>query len=65
MLGAYTHPAHRRAVAGTFQSIPGPVVAHVVYPSAVIAPSLGRPLAGNAATAQVNVIAPGIGTAID
>jgi len=44
---------------GTFQSIPGPVVvANVVYTSAQIQPSLGRPLAG-ANVAQVNVIEPG------
>ena len=59
MLGAYTIPRIDVQFAGTFQSIPGPVVqANVVYPSAVIATSLGRPLSGNAATAQVNVIAP-------
>jgi hypothetical protein len=59
MLAAYTIPRVNVQFAGTFQSIPGPVVqANVVYPSAVIAATLGRPLAGNAATAQVNVIAP-------
>ena len=41
---------------GTFQSVPGPqVVANVVYTSAQVARSLGRPLAG-AAVVQVNVI---------
>ncbi len=59
MLGAYTVPRIGVQVAGTFQSIPGPVVqANVVFPSAVVAQTLGRPLAGNAATAQVNVITP-------
>jgi hypothetical protein len=56
-LGAYTIPGIDVQVAGTFQSIPGPQLgANVVYPSAAIAPSLGRPLSGNQATATVNVI---------
>jgi hypothetical protein len=60
LLGAYTAPKIDVQFSGTFQSIPGPpVVANVVYTSAQIAPSLGRPLAG-AAVAQVNVIAPGV-----
>jgi hypothetical protein len=59
MLGAYTIPRVGVQVAGTFQSIPGPVVqANFQFPNAAIQPSLGRPLSGNAATAQVNLIAP-------
>jgi hypothetical protein len=59
MLGAYTIPRIEVQVAGTFQSIPGPVVqANFQFPTAVVAQSLGRPLSGNAATAQVNLIAP-------
>jgi hypothetical protein len=59
LLGAYTIPRIDVQFSGTFQSIPGPaVVANVVYTSAQIAPSLGRPLAG-ATVAQVNVIEPG------
>jgi hypothetical protein len=47
MLGAYTIPRIDVQFAGTFQSIPGPVVqANVVYPSAVIAHVAGRPLSG-------------------
>ena len=43
-------------LAGTFQSVPGPVVqADVVYPAAALAPALGRPFVGGA-TAVVNVI---------
>jgi len=58
-LSAYTIPRADVQVAATVQSIPGPVVAaNVVYPSAVVAGSLGRPLAGNTATAVVNVLAP-------
>jgi hypothetical protein len=59
LLGAYVIPRIDVQVAGTFQSIPGPVLqANAVYPTAVVAASLGRPLSGNAATTQVNVIAP-------
>jgi hypothetical protein len=58
-LGAYTIPRADVQIAATMQSIPGPVVAaNVVYPTAVVAGSLGRPLAGNTATAVVNAIAP-------
>jgi hypothetical protein len=58
-LAAYTVPRADVQIAATVQSIPGPVVAaNVVYPSAVVAGSLGRPLAGNTATAVVNAIAP-------
>ena len=56
-LGAYTIPVIDVQIAGTFQSIPGPQLgANVVYSNAAIAPSLGRPLSGNQATAIVNVI---------
>jgi hypothetical protein len=60
MLGAYTVPRIDIQASATFQSIPGPqLAANVVYASAAIAPSLGRPLSGNAPNAQVNVVAPG------
>ena len=56
MLAAYTIPRIDVQVAGTVQSIPGPVVlANVVYPAATLAPALGRPFVGGA-TAVVNVI---------
>jgi hypothetical protein len=56
LASAYTIPKIDVQLAGTFQSIPGPVVqAAVVYPAAVLAPALGRPFVG-AATAVVNVI---------
>ena len=59
LLGAYTIPRVDVLFSGTFQSIPGPLVqANVVYTSAQIEPSLGRPLAG-ATVAQINVIEPG------
>ena len=47
-------------VAATVQSTPGPVVtANRIYTSAEIAPSLGRPLSGGAATATINLLVPG------
>ncbi len=56
-LGSYTVPRINVQVAGTFQSIPGnPLTAALVVPSAVIAQSLGRPLAGGAANATINLI---------
>jgi hypothetical protein len=59
-VGAYTIPVVDVQAAVTVQSIPGPQLSALVnYPSAVIAPSLGRPLAGNTASAQVNVVDPG------
>ena len=58
-LAAYTIPVLDVQFSGTFQSIPGPQVqASVVYPSALVAGSLGRPLAGTAIV-QANVIEPG------
>ena len=56
LASAYTIPGIDVQLAGTFQSIPGPVVqATVVYPAAALAPALGRPFVGGA-TAVVNVI---------
>ncbi|HEU4692050.1 MAG TPA: hypothetical protein VFS23_26995, partial [Vicinamibacterales bacterium] len=56
LASAYTIPKIDVQLAGTFQSIPGPVVqAAVVYPAAVLATALGRPYVGGA-TAVVNVI---------
>jgi hypothetical protein len=56
MLAAYTIPRIDVQVAGTVQSIPGPVVvANVVYPAATLSAALGRPFVGGA-TGVVNVI---------
>ena len=47
-------------VSGTLQSVPGPVIlANYVVANALVQPSLGRPLSGNAANVTVNVVEPG------
>jgi hypothetical protein len=60
LLGSYTLPWQEVQVSATFQSLPGPQQLAVwAAPNAVIAPSLGRSLAGNSATATVQLIKPG------
>jgi hypothetical protein len=60
LLGVYTVPRIGVQISGTFQSLPGPqLAANYAAPNAVIAPSLGRPLSGNAANATINLISPG------
>jgi hypothetical protein len=57
-LGSYTIPRLDLQVGGSFQSNPGPIVqATFNAPTALAAQSLGRPLSGNAANAQVNLFA--------
>jgi Carboxypeptidase regulatory-like domain len=57
-LGSYTIPRVDVQVGGSFQSNPGPIVqATFNAPTALAAQSLGRPLSGNAANAQVNLFA--------
>ena len=59
-LTTYVLPRVDVNVAATVQSTPGPVVsANRNYTSAEIAPSLGRPLSGGAATATINMLVPG------
>jgi hypothetical protein len=59
MLGTYTIPRVKVVVAGTLQSVPGPMVAaNYVVPNSLIQ-GLGRPLSGGAANVTVNLIAPG------
>jgi hypothetical protein len=59
-LATYTVPKIDVQVSGTLQSRPGPEIpATWNVPSAVVALSLGRPLAGGAANVPVNVLNPG------
>jgi hypothetical protein len=58
--GAFTVPRIDLMVSAAFQSLSGPqIAANYVATNAVISPSLGRNLAGNAANVQVNLIEPG------
>ena len=59
-LGAYTIPRIDLQLSATFQSKPGvQLAANYNAPNAVVAPSLGRPLAGGAANVSVNLVEPG------
>jgi hypothetical protein len=59
-LGFYTIPRVDVQVSGAFQSLPGPqIAANYNAPNALVAPSLGRSLSGNAANVTVNLVAPG------
>jgi len=60
LLGAYTVPRVNVQVAATLQNIPGQEMqATYAAPNAVIAPLLGRNLAGNAANTTLNLLEPG------
>ena len=57
---AYTIPRVDVQVSATLQSLPGPEIqANFNAPNALVAPSLGRPLSGNAANVTVNLVEPG------
>jgi hypothetical protein len=59
-LGSYTIPRVQVQISGTFQSIPGPdIAANYLATNAVVSPSLGRNLAGNAPNVTVNLVSPG------
>ena len=56
-LGSYTIPKVDVQVSGSFQSVPGPLVAaNYNAPNALVAPSLGRSLSGGAPNVTVNLI---------
>jgi hypothetical protein len=56
-LGSYTIPKVDIQLGASFQSNPGPIVqATFNAPTTLAAQSLGRPLSGNAANAQVNLL---------
>ena len=58
-LTAYTVPKLDVQLSATIQSLPGPsLAANLVVPTAAAAQTLGRPLAGGAASVTVNLIAP-------
>jgi hypothetical protein len=60
LLATYTVPVIRADVAATYQNLPGPLIAaNYIATTAVIAPSLGRNLAGGTANATLNLVTPG------
>ena len=60
MLGSYVIPHVDVLISGTIQSNPGPQApANFNASNAVVSPSLGRPLSGNAANVAVNIATPG------
>jgi hypothetical protein len=59
-LASYTIPKADVQISGTMQSIPGAnLAANLSVPTTTVALSLGRPLAGNAQFATVNLVTPG------
>jgi hypothetical protein len=59
-LASYAIPKIDLQLAATFQSKPGAMLAaNYAAPNAVVAPSLGRALSGNAANVTVNLLRPG------
>jgi carboxypeptidase family protein len=60
LLGTYTVPRIDVQVAATLQSVPSPqILANYVATNAVVQPSLGRLLSGNAANMTVQLVEPG------
>ena len=60
LIGSYTIPRVGVQASVAYQNIPGPALqANYVATNAQVQPSLGRPLAGNAANVTVGIIEPG------
>ena len=60
MQGIYRIPKIDVQIAANFSSVPGPVIlSNLTVPTAQAALTLGRPLSGNAANVQVNIVRPG------
>jgi len=60
VIATYNIPKIDVTFSGLWYSRPGPAIAaNRVYSSAEVAPSLGRPLAGNAPNVTVNLVEPG------
>jgi Carboxypeptidase regulatory-like domain len=60
LLGSYLVPKIGVQIAGTLQNLPGKqIAASYVATNAVVSPSLGRNLSGNAANVTVNIVKPG------
>jgi hypothetical protein len=60
VIATYNIPKVDVTFSGLFYSRPGPAIpANKVFPTAEVAPSLGRPLSGNAPNVTVNLVQPG------
>lgn len=60
LFGVYTVPWLDMQVSGTLQSLPGPMIlSNYNAPNAVVAPILGRPLAGGAPNITLQLVDPG------
>ena len=60
LLGTYAVPKVGIDLSATFQSLPGPhIAANFIASSALVQPSLGRPLSGGAANVTINLVTPG------
>jgi hypothetical protein len=60
LLVSYTVPKVRVQTSGVFRSSPGSMIsANLVVPSATVAQTLGRPLAGGTANVTINLVDPG------
>jgi hypothetical protein len=58
--GSYTIPKVDLQVSGSFQSIPGPIIAaNYIVNNAAVLPSLGRPLSGGVVNITANIVEPG------